>query len=285
MPTRPPEPARVPTTDIDELDVAAFRERHLLPGRPLLVRGAIADWPALERWKDPEYLAAAAGERIVPAVDPDNGSRLPVPLARFWREVFSGRRVEHGSIKATMMKNGRPGDVGDLQGDTRRVALLPGAEHLVTNVFAGVDTRSGVHYHPDTEAFLCQVVGKKRVLLFPPQDSNCLYPVPWHAPYVCFSRVGFSRTGDWPDLSDFPRLAASHPLECEVQPGDLLYIPIYWWHVVWSQGTAICATQFFRSSFRKRYLTRFGMRSNGLNRVGGMRLRLGMWRRSLRRGA
>ena len=175
--------------------------------------------------------------------------------------------------------------LGNLAGDLERVPLLSPAAHRVTKVFAGRDTRSGLHFHPDTEAFLCQVVGRKRVLLFPPEDWSRVYPIDFYSQYVSFSKVVFPRDGAWPDPQTLPRLAGSHPMECVVEPGDVLFIPIHWWHVVWSHGAAICATQFFRSTFRKRYLSPMGLRSNGLNRIGGLRLRLQMWRRGKVAGA
>jgi hypothetical protein len=35
-------------------------------GRPVVIAGALAGWPALRKWGDPAYLAAAAGHRTVP---------------------------------------------------------------------------------------------------------------------------------------------------------------------------------------------------------------------------
>lgn len=35
-------------------------------GRPVVIAGALAGWPALRRWADPSYLASAAGDRTVP---------------------------------------------------------------------------------------------------------------------------------------------------------------------------------------------------------------------------
>lgn len=33
-----------------------------------------------------------------------------------------------------------------------------------------------------------------------------------------------------PDLGRFPRFAEAHPLEVILAPGEILYIPQYWWH-------------------------------------------------------
>jgi hypothetical protein len=104
-----------------------------------------------------------------------------------------------------------------------------------------------------------------RAILFPPGDTPRLYPIAWYSPNVSFSRVAFPRDGGWPDLEELPDLADTHPVECALEPGELLYIPIHWWHVVFGTGTSICATHMFRSSIRKRFLSRMGLRGNYLN--------------------
>lgn len=43
-----------------------FSTHHYDRREPALLEGIIEDWPALERWHDPNYLIAAAGERTVP---------------------------------------------------------------------------------------------------------------------------------------------------------------------------------------------------------------------------
>jgi ribosomal protein L16 Arg81 hydroxylase len=274
MPASLPETVPIPAVHADDVDVAAFEREHVQPGRPVVLREAMEGWPALQRWQDPEYLAQAAGERAVLASDQSTGAWSQIPLKQLWRNVFARDDSPYSYIHAAMVEKGRPGVLGNLDPDTALGPLLPADRHVATMVSAGHDSRSGFHYHPDTEALLFQVVGTKRALLFPPEDWSRVYPADWYSPYVSFSKAAFGRQGEWPDLGDFPRLARTHPMECVVEPGDVLYIPIYWWHVIWGLGTAICATQFFRSSFRKRYLTLTGLRSNGLNRVGGLRLRL-----------
>ncbi len=280
----PPKSISIPAIDLDQIDAATFQTRYVDPGRPVLLRGAMKNWAALGRWQDPEYLAEAAGERVIYAADPANGDRTQLPLKDLWRGIFAEGGAKFSSINASINTKGQSGILGNLTSDTKLGPFLPHAHHVSTKVFAGYNTRCGLHLHPDTEAYLCQVVGKKRVILFPPDDWNHIYPANWYSPYVSFSKAHFARDGQWPDFGEFPQLAKTHPMECVVEPGDMLYIPIYWWHVVWGLGAAICVTQFFRSSLSKRFMTRSGLRCNYLNRVGGMRLRLQMRKRGLTAG-
>jgi ribosomal protein L16 Arg81 hydroxylase len=270
----PPKSVPVPVIHVEEISDAAFHQQFVRPGHPVIVRGAMQGWRALDRWQNPEYLAGSAGERVIQACDPISGSQSQVKLGPYWRKAFDKGDAKFSYINAAIEVQGRPGVLGNLISDVELCRLLPNARHLATKVFAGNDSRCGLHYHPDTEAFLGQVFGEKRVLLFPPRDRSKLYPLPWHSSYVTFSQAPFSRDGDWPDPQTYPRLTDTHPMECVMRPGEMLYIPIYWWHVVWGSRVAICATQFFRSTLRKRFFSHMGLRSNYLNRIGGLRLRM-----------
>jgi ribosomal protein L16 Arg81 hydroxylase len=71
-----------------------------------------------------------------------------------------------------------------------------------------------------------QVCGRKEIILFPSTQLDELYPrSAWN--YMSnFSRVEIAK----PDLSRYPRFSRATPLQAILEPGDFIYIPIYWWH-------------------------------------------------------
>ena len=71
-----------------------------------------------------------------------------------------------------------------------------------------------------------QVLGRKRVFLWPPADHPSLYPYPHIHPSYQQSQVNF----DDPDRLLFPDFSHSAPLEMVLEPGDVAYLPPYWWH-------------------------------------------------------
>nr|CAI5821854.1 unnamed protein product [Callosobruchus analis] len=71
------------------------------------------------------------------------------------------------------------------------------------------------HYDEQQNLF-AQIRGFKRCILFSPDQFECLYPHP----------VDF----DNPDYTKFPKFKHVKGFETVVGPGDVLYIPIYWWH-------------------------------------------------------
>ncbi|CAG0914784.1 unnamed protein product [Notodromas monacha] len=84
-----------------------------------------------------------------------------------------------------------------------------------------------VHYD-EQENFFAQVEGFKRCILFPPETFECLYPYPVFHPHDRQSQVDF----DKPDFESFPKARHLRGFECVLEPGDVLYIPKYWWHHV-----------------------------------------------------
>nr|CAB3252828.1 hypoxia-inducible factor 1-alpha inhibitor [Phallusia mammillata] len=108
-------------------------------------------------------------------------------------------------------------------GDLSSNLLLIGQEGNITPV----------HYD-EQENFFAQVSGFKRCLLFSPDQFECLYPHPVSHPCDRQSQVNFSN----PDYQRFPKFRDAHAVEAIVGPGDVLYIPMYWWHQIESLASA-----------------------------------------------
>ncbi|XP_034417459.1 HSPB1-associated protein 1 homolog [Cyclopterus lumpus] len=74
-----------------------------------------------------------------------------------------------------------------------------------------------------------QVQGRKRWHLFPPEDTEKLYPtrIPYEESSV-FSRVHVVH----PDLKRFPAFNGARAHVVTLQPGQVLYVPRHWWHYV-----------------------------------------------------
>jgi len=86
-------------------------------------------------------------------------------------------------------------------------------------------------HYDKAENLHMQICGQKTFLLIPPDQTFAVYPYPIDHPLDSFSMVDF----DAPDLQRFDRFAHLKPFEVTLEPGDLLYLPKYWWHQV-AQG-------------------------------------------------
>lgn len=106
--------------------------------------------------------------------------------------------------------------------------LPPGVE---PRIWIGNETVTRVHYDLN-QNLICVVAGKRRVMLYPPEQLPNLYPGP-------FDRtIGGVPVGmvdpENPDLERYPRFAlAQNAVQvAELEAGDVLYIPFGWWHQV-----------------------------------------------------
>lgn len=247
----------VPT--LHQPDLMHFYEHHLLRRQPVLIRGAIDDWPALSRWTLPYLLSRCAG-RLVPVeigrryTDLDWGQRV-MSFERFMREYIVQphlRRLDSGAPA-------HPADQADQpKGYCAQYELFDRIECLADDFyvpdycalgaacetadeedaemdstvdvnawFGPADTVSPLHFDPKDNLF-AQVLGRKYVRLYSPRLAA------GQDLYACDSEL-LDNTSE----VDVERLdRARHPrfpvdfYECVVRPGDLLYIPKGYWHYV-----------------------------------------------------
>ncbi len=73
---------------------------------------------------------------------------------------------------------------------------------------------------------LVQIHGHKKLLLVQPQQSRLLYYPSLDLGHVNYSPVDVES----PDLERFPRFKDATPVELELAPGEVLFIPVRWWH-------------------------------------------------------
>ena len=129
-------------------------------------------------------------------------------------------------------------------------------------LFFGHSTLTEMHYHARQEAILNQVIGQKEVFLFPPgKFFYQMDPYPWYHKTNRRSQHDFGTTNG----CDFEKAVLQKNLMCGIRaklsPGDSLYIPIYWWHIVFGNDISMSFSDFYDSSFRKKYLTLIGLRT------------------------
>ena len=78
----------------------------------------------------------------------------------------------------------------------------------------------------------CCVAGRRRFLLFPPDQVANLYVGPWDLT-PAGQAISLVDTRQ-PDLQRHPnfKIAMTHALTAELKPGDVIYLPSLWWHQV-----------------------------------------------------
>lgn len=94
------------------------------------------------------------------------------------------------------------------------------------------------------DGILMQLSGVKRVVLFPPSQLSNLYPFPVtaHLRHGLKRRASYSQVyPDRPDFDTFPKFRAAWQQRYEVilEAGDVLFIPVGWWHEVTALGKGL----------------------------------------------
>ncbi|XP_065222718.1 hypoxia-inducible factor 1-alpha inhibitor-like isoform X1 [Planococcus citri] len=83
-------------------------------------------------------------------------------------------------------------------------------------------------HYDEQQNFYAQLRGYKRIMLFKPSQFENLYPHPVHHPYDRQTQIDFEN----PDYEKFPRFKNLSGFETIIEPGEVLYIPMYWFHHV-----------------------------------------------------
>lgn len=118
--------------------------------------------------------------------------------------------------------------------------LLPGlSEENVSDFFPSVEPRLWVgnegivsaHYD-GADNIACVVAGRRRFVLFPPEQIGNLYPGPLN-----FTPAGAPTSMvnlNEPDFERYPQFktALANAYSAELAPGDAIFIPMLWWHHV-----------------------------------------------------
>lgn len=84
--------------------------------------------------------------------------------------------------------------------------------------------------------FVAMVRGRKRYILLPPNECKNLKLYPRGHPSARHSSISWADAGQ---LKQHPELASARATEVVLRPGEVLYIPSFWFHYIISQDASI----------------------------------------------
>ena len=228
---------------------------------PLILTGALKDWKAISKWNITHLVSVLGTTKVNVEVSPtnyfptlhyegsDNGGKRPGLSIRRRRS----RQVPFNGFAETVLRpNDRPvkfylkekafiEKFPELAADIPLQSLLSSTKTFPTLLWIGsADVTTPLHYDV-VHSLFAQVRGRKRFTLFAPQDGPSLYPFPMFSRNSYISRVDILQ----PDLEEFPKFQQAKPFEFVLEPGEVLYLPAFWWHQVQSLEVAI-SISFYR---------------------------------------
>ncbi|KAL2650231.1 hypothetical protein R1flu_018359 [Riccia fluitans] len=209
-----------------------FARDYFMPEQPVVITGAMAEWPAKSKWKDIDYFRRTAGSRTVPV---EVGEHY---LAAGWRqELMTVGELLNRICSPDIDSSNRPylaqyglfEQIPDLKKDivVPDYCALGGGEMKSINAWFGpAGTVTPLHHDPHHN-ILAQVVGQKYVRLYSPSETSQLYPFP-----EFMLRNSSQVDLDKPDFIKFPEFENVLGTDFILEEGDMLYIPPKWWHYV-----------------------------------------------------
>ena len=240
---------QLPSPDAD------FAEECRAGRLPIVLRNSVVEkWRARHHWM-PKYLQSRI-PRMNGVYQNDNRWFGPYydsskPLAHLSTRTNNYATNVSMSTKKFFKKLKQPlegeflyftGDIDQL-GEWAMEDIQPLSELLVlnprrssVNVWMGQPHVIAHCHYDDYHNFYAQLHGTKKFTLFSPENWPGLYPYPFLHPSHTQAQVNLSNIRD---IDSFPLAGEVKGLEVILRPGDLLYMPPLWFHLVESMDTSI----------------------------------------------
>ena len=224
-----------------------FTEEYLYPNRPVIVTDAIRQWKAVARWT-PEFFKTEFRELTFTINDRERGQtgykakgnveytmerfidrvldstdETPAPYFRnrVLYETFPTLREDIEPLPGYYFPNWLPESfwLPKVQSVFNRGAQI--------EIYIGGRGGAFPVLHYDglaSHAFLVQIYGQKKFIIYSPEQKRNMYPVP--------GQPNISQIADveHPDLERFPLFGQAEAVSFVLDPGEVLFIPSRWWH-------------------------------------------------------
>lgn len=216
--------------------------------QPLILKGFINSWPLVKRGQESEaslqnyLLKYASGQNLVVGCGaPDIDGRI------FYNEAFTSLNCKAYKMSLADLF----GQINKHQGDTTPPLYYMGTTS-VDSCFSNLRQENDIHIEGKSPAMnmwmgnqstipahydvpnniACNIYGKRRFTLFPPEQIENLYigPLDFTPAGQSISLVDFKN----PDFIKYPKFkqALEHAQVAELEAGDALFLPSMWWHHV-----------------------------------------------------
>jgi len=228
---------------VDRLSRWELAERFIRPGLPVVLTRQMEGWGAL-RWT-PEGLKARVAS-VVMGLQEGNMEQEPTVLGEVGLHDYLDeiqRETEPGAPKRYVAQFDLLETFPELARDIHFAGVFPPGRLLYTFGWIGpAGTVTGLH-KDDSNNILAQLHGRKRVLLYAPRNERWIYPSRKYDYGARLSRVD----AEAPDLDRYPLFRHAEREELVLNPGEMIFIPVCWWHQVRSLDVSISVSCFAQS--------------------------------------
>jgi hypothetical protein len=221
----------IPIVEGSSITRKEFENRFLRPGKPAILRGLWKQYPAYSHW-NLNYFRQVLGDLKVDLFSSSMakpGETMNAPHARMkfgdYLELIRNTPTDLRIFLFPVFRY-KPellDDFGypDITGRYIRIPFLFfGPRNSVTRMHQDIDL---------SNVFLTQFEGRRKVILFSPDQSAFLYKLPFNV----HSTVDITK----PDYSAYPALRYARGYSAVLEYGDTLFMPSgYWHHIEYLEG-------------------------------------------------
>ncbi len=217
----------LPSVHVDALDPETFWTEYVCKHQPLVIKGGVSNWPAVQKWHQAGYLEGLCeDEKTTIATSFNSVPGIPYrqkdTLARSLDKIRTLNQDDTFGMPSIAIPDKWKADLGQYPFLDERAAKRP-LFYPQNRLFIYKNLSTEWHYHTTDETITSQLVGSKRISLF--RLTGKQWPV--YAPFIK-ANVHHMPNG----RSYFPKDSELPILEGVLEQGDTLYIPPFWWHGV-----------------------------------------------------
>ncbi|MDB2379823.1 cupin-like domain-containing protein [Luminiphilus sp.] len=224
--------------------LSTFVSRYISANRPVIIQGAMENWIPKKKWSF-DYFRAVHADAIVGIqdgrdTDPDYEKNQKFLRSEVRFDAFLDRLEATASSNDFYMTAGNMGSHRDAL-----YSLFEDAESVdIRGEYFDFPAQGSLWIGPKgtitplhfdmINNFFCQIIGRKRIRLVPS------WSLPWvYNEYHVYSEVDVKNV----DFGSFPEFAKATVYDFVIEPGEVLFIPLGWWHHLESLDHSVSLTR------------------------------------------
>ncbi|HMS63990.1 MAG TPA: cupin-like domain-containing protein [Ignavibacteria bacterium] len=229
---------------VTELSSEEYCKDYLGKSIPVVIRGGAKNMSAFRNWTA-DYLKFVIGSKVVDISQSTSGvfnyHKKEVKILHMPFDEAVDYLNKNNSVYIQMASIAK--DYPEILGDIEEPQWMEKTDVMKkTNFwFGGGGCVSPLHFD-NYQNFLVQIMGRKELTLFSPEDTKYLYSNTKGEHNL--SQISLIDL-EHPDENEFPLLKEAQGYKVVLGPGDILYIPLNWWHHVKTLDLSISINFWF----------------------------------------